>query len=316
MSVNRERHRPPDRRQPGQPHRGGRGHAGLGRLRPRRRALGRVDGRVRGRGAARRRRRLERQGRQQGRGQRERRDRRRGRRASTPTTRKPWTARCWTLDGTDNKGRLGANAILGVSLASAKAAAADAGQPLWRYLGGADAHVLPGPDDERAQRRRPRRQQGRLPGVHGGAVRRAHLLRGAAHRRRGVPRAQEDAGRARPGHRSRRRGRLRARLRLQRGGAVGADRGHRGSRLHARRRRGHRARSGHQRDLRGGVVQARARGPRPVRRGDGGLLGRHGRPLPDPVDRGRHGRGGLGRLEGADRQARATPSSSSATTCS
>ncbi len=49
------------------------------------------------------------------------------------------------LDGTDNKGRLGANAILGVSLAAAKAAAADAGQPLWRHLGGADAHVLPVP---------------------------------------------------------------------------------------------------------------------------------------------------------------------------
>jgi len=49
------------------------------------------------------------------------------------------------LDGTDNKGRLGANAILGVSLASAKAAAADAGEPLWRHLGGADAHVLPVP---------------------------------------------------------------------------------------------------------------------------------------------------------------------------
>ncbi|MGI8749661.1 MAG: phosphopyruvate hydratase [Thermoleophilaceae bacterium] len=49
------------------------------------------------------------------------------------------------LDGSDNKGRLGANAILGVSLASAKAAAADAGQPLWRHLGGEDAHVLPVP---------------------------------------------------------------------------------------------------------------------------------------------------------------------------
>ncbi len=49
------------------------------------------------------------------------------------------------LDGTPNKSRLGANAVLGVSLASAQAAAADAGQPLWRYLGGADAHVLPVP---------------------------------------------------------------------------------------------------------------------------------------------------------------------------
>ncbi|MDX6516014.1 MAG: enolase [Gaiellaceae bacterium] len=49
------------------------------------------------------------------------------------------------LDGTDNKGRLGANAILGVSLAAAKAAAGEEGQPLWRYLGGDAAHVLPVP---------------------------------------------------------------------------------------------------------------------------------------------------------------------------
>jgi enolase len=49
------------------------------------------------------------------------------------------------LDGTPNKGRLGANAILGVSLAVAKAAAADAGEPLYRYLGGEDAATLPVP---------------------------------------------------------------------------------------------------------------------------------------------------------------------------
>jgi enolase len=49
------------------------------------------------------------------------------------------------LDGTDNKGRLGANAILGVSLGAAKAAATEAGMPLWRYLGGDAAHVLPVP---------------------------------------------------------------------------------------------------------------------------------------------------------------------------
>ena len=48
-------------------------------------------------------------------------------------------------DGTDNKGRLGANAILGVSLAGAKAAAAESGLPLWRYLGGEAAHVVPVP---------------------------------------------------------------------------------------------------------------------------------------------------------------------------
>jgi enolase len=49
------------------------------------------------------------------------------------------------LDGTPNKGRLGANAILGVSLAAAKAAAAEAGVPLYRLLGGEEARVLPVP---------------------------------------------------------------------------------------------------------------------------------------------------------------------------
>jgi enolase len=49
------------------------------------------------------------------------------------------------LDGTDNKSRLGANAILGVSLAAAHAAAAHEGQPLWRHLGGASAAILPVP---------------------------------------------------------------------------------------------------------------------------------------------------------------------------
>jgi enolase len=49
------------------------------------------------------------------------------------------------LDGTENKGRLGANAILAVSLAVARAAAASAGQPLYRYLGGEKAVLLPVP---------------------------------------------------------------------------------------------------------------------------------------------------------------------------
>jgi enolase 1/2/3 len=49
------------------------------------------------------------------------------------------------LDGTPNKGHLGANAILSVSLATARAAAQDAGLPLYRYLGGPIAHVLPVP---------------------------------------------------------------------------------------------------------------------------------------------------------------------------
>jgi enolase len=49
------------------------------------------------------------------------------------------------LDGTPNKGNLGANAILGTSLAVAKAAAEESGLPLYRYVGGVDAHVLPVP---------------------------------------------------------------------------------------------------------------------------------------------------------------------------
>jgi enolase len=49
------------------------------------------------------------------------------------------------LDGSENKGRLGANAILGVSLATAKAAADAVGLPLYRYVGGVDAHLLPVP---------------------------------------------------------------------------------------------------------------------------------------------------------------------------
>lgn len=50
-----------------------------------------------------------------------------------------------SLDGTKNKSKLGANAILGVSLAVAKAAAMEAGQPLYRYIGGVNAHTLPVP---------------------------------------------------------------------------------------------------------------------------------------------------------------------------
>src|SRR5438874_354909 len=50
-----------------------------------------------------------------------------------------------SLDGTDDKGRLGANAILGTSLATAKAAADELELPLYRYVGGANAHVLPVP---------------------------------------------------------------------------------------------------------------------------------------------------------------------------
>ncbi|MCQ3813689.1 MAG: phosphopyruvate hydratase [Acidimicrobiia bacterium] len=49
------------------------------------------------------------------------------------------------VDGTDNKSRVGANSILGISLATARAAAVELELPLWRYIGGAQAHVLPIP---------------------------------------------------------------------------------------------------------------------------------------------------------------------------
>ncbi len=132
------------------------------------------------------------------------------------------------LDGTPNKSRLGANAILGVSLAAAHAAGG---------RGGAGAVALPrrrgragaaGADDERAQRRGARRQQGRLPGVHDRPVRREHVLGVPAHGGRSVPRAQEHAARARAEHGRRRRGGVRARSGLQRGGSADARRGHRG----------------------------------------------------------------------------------------
>src|SRR3954452_25330856 len=61
------------------------------------------------------------------------------------------------LDGPPNKARLGANAVLGVSLAAAKAAAQSAGLPLYRYVGGVSAR-LAGAHDEHPQRRRARRQ--------------------------------------------------------------------------------------------------------------------------------------------------------------
>ena len=70
------------------------------------------------------------------------------------------------LDGTPNKARLGANAILGVSLAVAKAAAAANNLPLYRYVGGTAARAVAGADDEYHQRRRACRQSDRFSGIH------------------------------------------------------------------------------------------------------------------------------------------------------
>ncbi len=74
------------------------------------------------------------------------------------------------LDGTPNKAKLGANAILGVSMAVAKAAAEASGLPLYRYLGGPAARNAAGADDEHPQRRQTCRQQCRFPGIHDPAL--------------------------------------------------------------------------------------------------------------------------------------------------
>ena len=75
------------------------------------------------------------------------------------------------LDGTPTKARLGANAILGVSLAVAKAAAADAGLPLYRRLGGDAARTLPVPLLNVINGGAHARELARLPGVHARAGR-------------------------------------------------------------------------------------------------------------------------------------------------
>ena len=140
------------RRRPGDP-RFARQPDGRGRRRPRRRlgrpggrAVGRVDRRPRGGRAARRRQGpLRRQGRPDRGPQRHRPDRARAVRAWTRRTRPASTTLLRELDGTPNKADLGANAILGVSLACAHAAAAAHDVPLYRYLGGVGARILPVP---------------------------------------------------------------------------------------------------------------------------------------------------------------------------
>ena len=185
--------------------------------------------------------------------------------------------------------------------------------PLYVYVAelyGADARAgdgAAGADDERAQRRRPRRQLGRPPGVHGRPGGRGELLRGPAGGHRGLPRAEGDAAGPRPRDRGRRRGRLRPRPRLERGGARG--RSSRGSRPPA---------------TSPGEDAFIALDPATseiFREADGAYVLEHeGRalsaeemaaywadmscPLPGHLDRGRDGRGGLGRLEAAHRAAR------------
>ena len=154
ITIGRSRSNDIHRRYPGQgdpglPRQSHRRGGGLPRERrhgPGGRAVRRVHRRARGGGAARRRQGpLRRQGRAEGRGERQRR--------SSPTSCVGLDALDQVgidefmidLDGTPNKGKLGANAILGVSLAVAKAAADAVELPLYRYLGGVSARTLPVP---------------------------------------------------------------------------------------------------------------------------------------------------------------------------
>ena len=209
------------------------------------------------------------------------------------------------LDGTENKARLGANAILAVSCAVAKAGADEASLPLYRYLGGAGADAASGADDERHQRRRARQQQDRLPGIHGRADRRADVPRGAALRRRGVPHAEEDDRRPRLAHDGRRRRRLRAQPAEQRSGAAAPGRGDRQGGLHAGHRHRARLRLRGERVLQGRPLRARGGEPRAhVRSSFADMLADLVRQVPDHQHRGRHGRGRLVGLEVPDRAAR------------
>ena len=201
------------------------------------------------------------------------------------------------LDGTDGKSRLGANAILGVSMASARAAAADAGEPLWRYLGGDDANLLPVPTMNVLNGGRARRQPRRLPGVHDRPGRRQLVRAGDADGRRGLPRAQAHAARAAAWPpRSATRAASRPRCESNEAPlellvtAIG------GAGYTARRGRRDLPGPGSERVLQGRQLRARRRGTDAVLGGDGRLLGDDRRPLPGPLARGRHGRAGLGRL--------------------
>ena len=149
------------------------------------------------------------------------------------------------LDGTATKARLGANALLGTSLAVAKAAAADAGVPLYRWIGGTNAHVLPVPlmnvvnGGAHAQNSLDFQEFMLVPA---GAE---TLLGGNADRDGDLPRAEAPARGARPVDRGRRRGRLRARPGLGLRCLRGDPRGGRARR--PPRPGGARARPGHER---------------------------------------------------------------------
>ena len=167
------------------------------------------------------------------------------------------------LDGTPNKGRLGANATLAVSMAALRAAAAEAKTAALRAHRRAAPRdgrrrargSVAGADVQHPQWRRARRHQRGLPGVHGDAGRRQLVQRGAAHRRRDLPRPARHPEEARPRHRRRRRGRLRPQPQVEPGRARRRDGSDRQGRRQGRHRRRPRARRRRERVLRGRQVR-------------------------------------------------------------
>ena len=197
------------------------------------------------------------------------------------------------LDGTANKGSLGANAILGVSLAVAHAAADSAGLPLFRYVGGPNAHVLPVPmmnilnggshADSNVDI-----QEFMIAPIGAASFREA--LRWGAEVYHALKTVLKERG---PVHRPRRRGRLRPQPGEQPRRPRPHRRGHRAGRLHARHRHRARARRGRLRVLHRRRLHLRGRAAH--RRRDDRLLRRPGRRLPAGLHRGPAGRGRLGR---------------------
>ena len=175
------------------------------------------------------------------------------------------------LDGTPNKGRLGANAILGVSLAAAKAAALDSGQPLYRYLaelyGGGEPTLLPVPmmnvlnGGAHADNSVDFQEFMVVPAGAGSfseclriGAEVFHALKKIALRARASPPPVGDEGGFAPD------------LASNEAALQAVLAGRRGGRLRARQRRLHRPRPGDQRDLRERRLRARARGPHALRR--------------------------------------------------
>ena len=210
------------------------------------------------------------------------------------------------LDGTANKSRLGANAILGVSLAVAKAAAAELGLPLYRYVGGTSARTLPVPMmnviNGGAHADNPiDLQEFMIMPV--GAPSFAEALRMGAEIFHALRKGLKDAGHnTNVGDEGGFAPNLKS---ADEALAIPCQIG-RGSGLQPGRPGGLRAGPGGERVPPGRALRADRRGPQPRCRRHGAVLRGALRALPDPLDRGRHGRGRLGRLAGADAGARAT----------